>query len=194
MLNWGNYQTTVELRELVESGVKVWDFEYPSYYSGDKKAAFEKKVLDHFWVRQIGQETVGRFLHYFRSRIREIMPYYIQLYKSVERFESEEDPLESYHLEETFVQKSKDNGSSESVRKFSDTPQGSIDNLDKYLTEGTQEGGSTRNDGEVTHTLIRKGNIGVQTMGEEIIKNRQAILNVDLLIIEELEDLFLQVY
>ena len=99
---FSNTKVTLELRELVENGVDLWDFEYPSYYTGDEKKAFEKKVIDHYYFRQIGQETVGRFLHYFRARIREIMPFYIQRYKSCEWLDKIEDPLESYNLTEEY--------------------------------------------------------------------------------------------
>ena len=75
-----NSKLTVELGEIVEKGVDIWGFDYPSFYEGEEKTAFEKKVIDHFYFRQIGQETVGRFLHYFRARVREIMPYYIKVY------------------------------------------------------------------------------------------------------------------
>ena len=42
-LPYSNSKVTVELRDVVESGVKVWDFDYPSYYEGEAKTAFEKK-------------------------------------------------------------------------------------------------------------------------------------------------------
>lgn len=219
---YDNTKVTVELRELVESGVKIWDFEYPSYYKGEEKAAFEQKVIDHFYFRQIGQETPARWLHYFRSRIREIMPYYLDIYKSVEVFKSVEDPLESYNLVETYRETgtgsatSQDSATSETTgstttdhtRKFSNTPQGSIDNIDDYLTEATKEGGTedsessgtTTNSGssstetEKTYELSRRGNIGVQPLGQEIKILREAYINVDMMIINELNDLFLGVY
>ena len=55
-----NTKITVELRELIESGVKLWDFDYPSYYEGDEKLAFEQKVIDHYYFRQIGQVHLWR--------------------------------------------------------------------------------------------------------------------------------------
>lgn len=95
-----NTKVTEELRDLVAAGVDIWDFEYPSYYEGEQKTAFEQKVLDHYWTRQIGQETVGRFLLYFRRTVREIMPYYIQRYKSVDMLEKDPDirPLDNYNM------------------------------------------------------------------------------------------------
>lgn len=238
MIPYDNTGVTVELGELVESGVNIWNFDYPSYYKGEEKTAFEKKVIDHYYFRQIGQETPARWLHYFRTRIREIMPYYLDIYKSVEIFKSIEDPLESYNLVETYKETgtgnatSQDSSTSESsgtttsgrtedttsgsTRKFSNTPQGSIDNLDSYLTEATKEeatntlessgsdvseaSGTTTNSGtsstetEKSYELSRRGNIGVQPLGDEIRKLREAYINVDMMIINELNDLFLGVY
>lgn len=241
MLNWDNTGVTVELRDIVTAGVKVWDFDYPVprkeiEYNGKRckvdfdKEAFEQKVLDHFWFRQIGQETVGRFLHYFRARIREIMPYYVQVYEFDAKFRNIDDPLESYNLVETFKQETQGTGHvsgsssadshnvttrnvfADKTTKFSDTPQGAIENLDSHLTnatveeasdsddttqEGTSSGKSsqqTSDSGSSQHTLTRKGNIGVQPLGGEVQNIRSAFINIDLQIIDELKDLFLQVY
>lgn len=218
---YDNTGVTVELREIVESGVNIWDFDYPVPrasidYNGKTcmvdfdKATFEKKIVDHFYFRQIGQETVGRWLHYFRTRIREIMPYFVQLYEFDAKFRNIDDPLESYNLVETFRQEHDNSGSSSSersetigsTRKFSNTPQGSISNLDAYMTEATQEdgngsgnmSGTTTDKGTTEHTLTKRGNIGVQPLGGEVENIRNAFINIDQMVINELNDLFLQVY
>ena len=198
---------TVELRELVENGVNIWDFDYPSYYEGNDKTDFEQKVIDHYYFRQIGQETVGRFLHMFRTRIREIMPRYIDMYHTVELMRSIDDPFGNVDIVETYeetsegsasgsssassqssagVDKTDDKTSSENTdHKFSNTPQGSIDNIDRYMTEASKDKlNATENvttseahetdssseatteqstSGTVSHTLTRKGNQGVNT-------------------------------
>ena len=259
-------KVTIELRDLIKDGVNIWDFDYPSYYEGELKKAFENKVIDHYFFRQIGQETVGRFLHFFRSRIREIMPRYIDLYKTVELMHGLENPFDNVDIVETFEQLSEGEAStsgtgsstskgnredtrsgsssgSESAeksdsktasdnfqRKYSNTPQGSITNLDNYMTEATVETrdssetvtssatGSNENtsnetstseeeseitstesrqnteSGRVTHTLTRKGNQGVNTYAHDIIEFRQSIIDVDMMIIRDLNDLFLGVY
>jgi len=205
---------TLELRELIENGVNLWDFDYPSFYKGEEKKAFEQKVIEHYYFRQIGQETVGRFLHVFRSKVREIMPYYIDLYKTDKLFKEIDDPFKSYDLTETFTQESE--GSSEGngsvsqegynmhSRKFSNTPQGPITNLDTYMTEASSDvddventsssENSSSSSGKVTHTLHRYGNIGVQPLGDEIEKLRKAYINIDMMIIDELGDCFLKIY
>lgn len=206
MFNVYNSKVTVELDELIRSGVKVWDFEYPSYYEGVKKLEFEQKVLDHFRFRQIGCETVGRWLHEFRTRVREIMPYYIQLYKSVELFESVEDPLESYNLTETYKREtsssgtSSEDGTSNREQRFADTPGGKIENLDTHMSNATRENNSFGNEVSSTgegleeYTLTRRGNIGVQPFGQEIKILRESFINVDMQVINELNDLFLLIY
>lgn len=241
MWNTPTYNTTkltVELRELIESGVKLWDFEYPSYYKGDQKTAFEQKVIDHFYFRQIGQETTGRFLHQFRTKIREVMPYYVQMYESEALMKGIEDPFGNVDITETFTQTKQEtssgsaSGTSESSssgegnrtktgtesgsQKFSDTPQGSIANLDSHLTNATVDqkslsdtesessSGSTTSEsssqssGEssetLSHTFTKKGNQGVNTYAHDMIELRQTFLNIDLMIINELNPLFLGVY
>lgn len=237
MFNWDNTGVTVELGDIVASGVDVWAFDYPVpksviEYNGktakvpfDKKA-FEQKILDHYRFRQIGQETVGRWLHYFRTRIREIMPYYVQLYEFEAKWFNVDDPLESYNLVETFEESShgsgtqtssgssentsESSGTSEKENRFSDTPQGSIENLDSYMTTATKDNetstgtatvsgsdsseSSSENTGSTSHTLTRRGNIGVQPLGGEVQNIRDAFINIDLMVINELKDLFIQVY
>ncbi len=230
MFNDYNTKVTVELRELVENGVNIWDFDYPSYYEGDAKKAFEQKVIDHYYFRQIGQETVGRFLHYFRAKVREIMPLYIQRYRSVELFESIDDPLRSYELTEEYERNTENTGTSSSSgtssnegtssedvttereRRHSDTPMGSIENLDTYMSDATKENESvgntasnnqssessasteTSDTGKESYKLTRYGNIGVQPLGQELNVLRSSFINVDMEIIDELKDLFLKVY
>ena len=208
---------TIELRDIVDNvdnSVDIWNFDYDSFYVGDKKKEFERKVIDHYYFRQIGSETVGRFLHQFRTRVREIAPYYKKLYELEEKLLEAGDPFQSYDLTETFKQTSKGSESGTSsgsttnnddhVRKYSKTPQGSISNLEDYMTEAeqntandtststSQSSGSTN--GETEHTLTRKGNIGVQPLGTEFTANWQSYINIDMMFIEALNDLFLGVY
>ena len=171
MNNWDNTGYTVELGKLCEQ-VKLWDFDYPSYYTGAEKAAFEQKVIDHYYFRQIGFETPARFVHKFRSRIRDIMPYYIRLYESVKIMDDIEDPFGNVDIVETFEQENTsmgthsdtsenstsgnversenetrtDESSTNGVHKESDTPQSSISNIDTYLTRASKDDGSTSTD------------------------------------------------
>lgn len=133
-----NSKVTIELRELVESGVDIWAFDYPSYYKGEAKAAFEKKVLDHFWLRQIGAETPGRFLHYFRRTMREIMPLYIQRYESVDLMKDPEiRPLDNYNMIEEFESSEDNTRDSESSGTHANTTKSNSTDTLKENTTGT---------------------------------------------------------
>jgi hypothetical protein len=90
---------TVELRDIVKSGLKVFDFPY-EFYDDTKKAEFEQKFIDHFLFREIGTETVGRFQHYLKCKCRETLPYYNLLLKTAEY---EYDVKNNYNLTETFT-------------------------------------------------------------------------------------------
>lgn len=221
MILYDNTGVTVELGEIVQNGVNVFDFDYPVprseiEYNGKTcqvdfdKNALEQKIIDHYYFRQIGQETVGRFKHYLKARMREIMPYYVQVYEFDAKFRNIEDPLESYNLVETFQQNTSGSGrvtgqnSSENAGTtiFSDTPQGNVANIDMYMTTATKgnttDTGSSEQDsestGETTSTMTRRGNIGVQPLGGEVENIRKAFINIDMQIVEELADLFLKVY
>lgn len=245
---------TLELRDVIAGGVNLWDFDYPSYYKDAQKADFERKVIDHYYFRQIGQETVGRFLHMFRTKVREIMPYYIDMYKTVEIMHGLENPFDNVDIVETFEQESTGtasgtasgetsgtesgsaSGSESSERKedksaserkehrFSNTPQGSIGNLENYLTEAaidenessetiessasgssesqtsatssgtSSQSSSSETSGTVKHKLTRKGNQGVNTYAHDMIEFRKSIINVDMMVINELNELFLGIY
>lgn len=128
---------TLELRQVIAGGVDIWDFDYPSYYKGEDKKAFEQKVIDHFFLRQIGAETVGRFLHYFRRTVREIMPLYIQRYESVDLMKDPEiRPLDNYNMIEEYDQ----NGTNSSSTETTSTGSTSSD----ITSTGSSSGSSSR--------------------------------------------------
>lgn len=229
MLNYDNTGVTVELGDLLANGVNLWNFDYPVprsvvEYNGKTctvdfdRDRLQKKIEDHYRFRQIGFETVGRFKHYLKCKMQEIMPYYVQVYEFDAKFRNIEDPLESYNLVETFQQETQGTGrvtgsnsaettgTADNLTKFSDTPQGTIENLDTHITNATQVTGTdtgtsstnseqeSQDTGTTSHTLTRKGNIGVQPLGGEVLNIRSAFINIDMQIIDELKDLFLQVY
>lgn len=73
-----------------------------------------QKLLKHYKYREIGFETVGRFLDELEEVMNEIMPYYNQLYKSVQIMALIEDPFGNVDVTETFEQESTDNSTSSS--------------------------------------------------------------------------------
>lgn len=60
---------------------KIFDFDYP-IFDEKYRDILERKIIKHFYMREIGMESVGLWKHYLDTRLNEIMPYYNQLYKS----------------------------------------------------------------------------------------------------------------
>ena len=67
-----------------------------------------KKLLNHYKYREIGFETVGRFLDELEISMDEIMPHYNQLYKSIETMVTIEDPFGNVDIIETYTEQRKD--------------------------------------------------------------------------------------
>lgn len=60
---------------------KVFNFDFPIFDEA-YRSILEKKILKHYYTREIGLETVGLWKLFLDTKLNEIMPYYNQLYKS----------------------------------------------------------------------------------------------------------------
>ena len=72
---------TIEIRSLVDRGFHFALDDYPIFDECHRKE-LNDKIIEHYYFREIGAETPDRFNFYLRRKMREIMPYYNQLYKS----------------------------------------------------------------------------------------------------------------
>ena len=57
-------------------------FENFDIYDESYRPVLEKKILRHFYTREIGYETVGLWKLHLNNKLNEIMPYYNKLYES----------------------------------------------------------------------------------------------------------------
>ena len=60
---------------------KVFSFDFP-IFDETYRPVLCKKILKHFYTREIGEETVGLWQLRLDTRLNEIMPYYNKLYES----------------------------------------------------------------------------------------------------------------
>lgn len=60
---------------------KIFDFEFP-IFDETYRSVLERKILKHYYTREICAETVGLWKHFLSTRLNEIMPYYNKLYAS----------------------------------------------------------------------------------------------------------------
>lgn len=192
-------QYTLTMKQLVENDVKIFNFNYP-LFSEEYREEFENKIIRHFYFREIGFETVGRFLFHLETKLNEIMPYYNKLYESTLL---EFDPLINYQVTETQTRDVRSIGkgleTNGTKNLFSDTPQGRTSlNDTSHVTEINQTEGNlnSQNEGESTENYTRKmeGNIGVQTFSQLLSDYRTTFINVDMMVIDELNELFIRIY
>lgn len=206
---------TLELRHIHQT-FKVFNFDYDFYTDSDIiKSKFEQKFIDEYFFHEIGQETVARFQHRLRTRLNKIMPYYKQLYDT-ELAAKDINFLLNKDLTETFERVV--TGESSSINDLTVSDQGETNNKESNIENGNAslelENGSltnvsktslnnntnsnntsrdNTNQNEIT-TLKSQGNIGITSSAELLEKWRSVIINIDQMIIDACDDLFMQVY
>lgn len=72
---------TTELRYLIENNFDIGLKDYP-IFDENYRESLNQKIINHYYFREIGMETAELFKRYLNNTMREIMPYYNQLYKS----------------------------------------------------------------------------------------------------------------
>lgn len=177
-MNLANDRMTVELRQIVNSNIVLFDFEY-NFYRKASKEQFQQKFINHYYRHEIGFETVGAFKHELKTRLNEIYPYYAELWKTMNY---EYNPIHNVDYQDIT------DGNSCSTNQVGNTPMGLVSTIDNYMDNV----GKTVNSGSTTTHKI--GNMGVQTTQSMIKQERELIINIDKQIIEDCSDLFMLVY
>lgn len=204
---------TLELNQIVNSvDFKLFDFDY-NLYDNELKSAFEKKFIDHFYFYEIGLTPIARFKKALQIKLNDIYPYFKQLYQTELRcndidFMLNKDLKEQYTRELTgnssVNQSSTSTSNDTSLNINNDTPQNKIDDLDQFMTSASKNTdnstmnssgtNSAENNSTETYSLISQGNIGVTSSAELLEKWRNVLINIDQLIFEECNDLFMLIY
>ena len=222
---------TIELRNIINNGyytreeVENWFKNYcinnylrpeevetilsANIWSKDRLAT---KIVDHYYMREIGYETIGLFKHYTKVYMQEIMERYLPLIYSNS---IEYNPLVNVDYTETFTRNISGSGESESsssnsasgLSVNSDTPQGQItkanilagnyaSNTGASETESSiTDSSSNSNQTEETYSKNVKGNSGVSATAQKMIEQyRNNIIAIDEQIIKELDKLFMGLY
>lgn len=208
---------TLELRTIYEdTNFKLFDFDY-EFYDDSLKPIFERKFFEHYYFDEIGFPTIQKFKHMLKAKLHLIMPYYRQLY-NIELQSINVDFLLQKDLKETFIREienssnmngnilSNGNNNSENININSDTPQSKIDDIEKYMSNASKDKAiNSYNDSNTSSTdtssngyekteFSSKGNIGVTSMATLVEKWREILINIDEMILNDLQDLFMQVY
>lgn len=68
--------------DVIEKAIpSIFDFNFP-IFDENYRYVIEKKILKHYYTREIGLETVGMWKLKLDTKLNEIMPYYNELYKT----------------------------------------------------------------------------------------------------------------
>lgn len=219
------YNPTLFTREQVEEFFK--DYELTDYLTQEQietinafgvwnKDKLARKIVDHYYMREIGFETIGLFKHYCKVTMQELMEEYLPLIYSAS---IKYDPLVNVDFTETFnreanvnntgTSNSVSNNNSTSLGINSDTPQGNIDKnkilAGNYATStvGTENNSNindttnTNSDGTSNEEYVKKvkGNSGVSATAQKmILQYRENIIAIDRDIIKKLNCLFMGLY
>ena len=164
------------------------------------KDRLARKIVDHYYMRELGQETIGLWKHYVKVTMQELMEEYLPLiYSSAIEY----DPLVNVDYTETFERTANNSGSANSsgLGVASDTPQGRITKANilagNYAssTSASENETESSSDSEEEYTKRVKGNSGVSATAQKMIEQyRDNIRAIDREIIEKLEPLFMGLY
>ena len=200
-------------RSVVESWFKDYDISY--YLRPEEIASIESaglwskdrlasKIVDHYFMREIGLETPALFKHYAKVLMQEIMERKLPLIYSIS---INYDPLVNVDYTESFERTIENEGTTSNnasgLSVSSDTPQGQIQKSQilagAYASAtGASETESSSNDSNSTdenYTKHVKGNSGVSATAQKMIQQyRENIIAVDEEIINELNKLFMGLY
>lgn len=219
------YTNTLFTREQVEGFFKDYDLE--DYLTPEQIETIEetglwnkdklaRKIVDHYYMREIGFETIGLFVHYAKVTMQELMEEYLPLiYSSAIQY----DPLVNVDYTESFQRikemantgqsDSSSSSSASSLGVNSDTPQGQIskqailsgtyasstganENESSVSSESSNQANSNENE---NYTKRVKGNSGVSATAQKMIEQYRAnIRAIDREIIEKLGILFMGLY
>lgn len=156
---------------------KVFNFDFP-IFDENYRQVLCRKILKHYYTREIAHETVGRWKLALNAKLNEIMPYYNQLYKSellefnpfydVDLTRSREgsgtsnktsNNTETNSGTSKNVSSGSGTSNTDTLNRFSDTPQNSMDtqgiadNVPLTTVTKVNEDNTTTN--ESTDTLTR---------------------------------------
>ena len=213
---------TIELRDIENCNCYLFPKGFPFYTDSEElRLNFIQKFYDEYMFREIGFETVERFKRSLLGKLNKIMPYYTQLYhtelesKNI-NFLLNKDLIETFEREVSGSSEINSNAttntngtsSANSNEMLYDTPNTRIEDMTKFPTQGSQGENSATSTSNATSTnnqtgentqsektsLISKGNIGITSSAQLLKEWREVIINIDEMILNDLEDLFMLLF
>lgn len=208
---------TITIKSLIDNNFDFKMTDYP-IFDENYRNILNNNILNHYYENEIGFETAPLFRFYLNQKLNEIMPYYNELYKVQRKLINENLLLNNVNLTEQLsgqnatqsssTSQSTNSGTSNNKNLFQDTPQGQISNTDidnqTWATNLTLDRNTTNNtindssnaSGSGTNSYLKTiiGNNGNKFNIDILNDIKNNLMNIDLMIINELNDLFMQIF
>lgn len=164
---------------------KIFDFDFPIFDEAYRETLC-RKIIMHYYTREIGLESVGLWKLKLNAKMNEIMPYYNNLYKLKI---NEANIFGNVDITKTYTKDNTGDGTSRNM--YSDTPQGSLQNVDNetYLTNASKNISKAKSNEQYSERV--QGMNGKYTYIELINLYKTTVIDVDMMIIDELNELFI---
>lgn len=200
-----------------EAAPKLFNFDFP-FYEESKRLNFEVMILRHFYLYEIGMETVGLFRLTLESWLVENMPFWNLKYQAINK---QFDFLDNYNYSESYTlsddtvtsgnSSTENTGESSStdgnMRKYYEVPSKNIVSIDDHLNNATQDTGNASANSSTTgknnysdtttkdinSVTSKKGTQG-QNPSKLLADYLDAIQNINYQVLDAMTDLFMGVW
>lgn len=178
-------------------------------FDENHRDVLNEKIINHFWNQEIGQETVSMFRLALARKLNEIMPLYNEHYRiSAVAFDQLETVRITNHNTTTATTTSTGGSTSESTSGAKsravaqELPQTLLSGTGDYATSAQDNISDTTGAAATTENATQnQGGTGDNTttgfQGNAalmLLQQRQALVNVDMMIIDELQTLFMLIW
>ena len=172
----------------------IFDFEYP-LTNLITKEDFECMFLNHYMFRRINYDTLTSFKIHLQVKLNDIMPKYNKMFEGFNKIKF--DGVKETHTRELTNESnitSNSSDSSESEVKYSDTPEGMLNEVKDgtYMSEFTYNTGSS--EGETTSNSTGNTEESIEIIKGDSIEEYQKFIeisnNIYSLIFKECDCLF----
>lgn len=186
--------------------LKSWfmDYELSDYLTNDEidvintrgtwsKEKLAEKIIDHYYLKDIGFETPMMFKHFAKITMNEIMESKLPLiYSAAIKY----DPLVNVDFTEEYSSNTTGNANTSGLIVGSETPQGQINKAailnGSYASNTSANEDESQTTGTMDYVRKTKGNSGVSATAQAMVKQyRENIRAIDYEIITELKSLFI---
>ena len=185
---------------------------YPIFNESYRKI-LNGKIIDEYWHREIGTETIDNFKMVLRKKMDQIMPYYNKLYDTEQINYSALQTMDIHSVGSSTLDGTESGASSNTTSSEtksgsrginSNFPQTVLSGNGDYATSGNDLNSTSEIDalGEVTSESNNNSEstsdsrvTGFQGIASDLVtRYRNSLLNIDTMILADLEDCFMLLF